>query len=137
MQFSNAGNKIAAAGNSTNRRAYAGSIANLPAGKIYVRIMLTDKDGKVSYSNVVALDNAAGAGIVRMYPNPAKSQVTISGLNQAKEIRVINGNGGVTSTTKVTGNQQVLHTDSWPAGLYNVRITQADGTIITLKLTKL
>jgi hypothetical protein len=136
VQFSNAGNRISAAGNSSSRRAYQGTIASLPAGKLYVRVMLTDKDGKVSYSNVVAIDNANGAPVVRLYPNPAKSLVTISGLGQSKEIKVMNSIGVMITVAKVTGNQQLLNTESWPAGMYNLQVMHKDGTITNLKLTK-
>jgi hypothetical protein len=137
IQFANAGNKISAAGNSSSRRAYVGTIANLPAGKLYVRVMLTDKDGRLSYSNVVMIENANAAPVVRMYPNPAKGQVTISGLGQSKEIKVMNATGVMITAARVTGNQQLLATESWPAGLYNVQVMHKDGTVTTLKLTKL
>jgi hypothetical protein len=102
----------------------------------YVRVMLTDKDGKVSYSNVVVIDNANAAPVVRLYPNPAKTQVIITGLGQAKELRVTNANGAMLTAIKVTSTQQVLNTAAWPAGMYNVQVLQGDGSITTLKLTK-
>lgn len=64
----------AAAGYSTSLRTYS-TTDNNPAAVNYYRIKQADKDGRISYSNIVRIN--APAATARVYPNPFVSQVQV------------------------------------------------------------
>ncbi|MBK9382578.1 MAG: T9SS type A sorting domain-containing protein [Chitinophagaceae bacterium] len=68
-------------GSETNRF-YAYTDTRLAKGITYYRLKMTDADGKISYSNVVAVINdKAGLLITSLSPNPVQSQATLSITN--------------------------------------------------------
>ncbi|MBK9382992.1 MAG: T9SS type A sorting domain-containing protein [Chitinophagaceae bacterium] len=70
-------------GSETNRF-YAYTDTRLAKGITYYRLKMTDADGKISYSNVVALINdKAGLLITSLSPNPVQSQATLTITNAA------------------------------------------------------
>jgi hypothetical protein len=74
------GNQTSAAGTSFNKREYQelDNISSLTQyAIIYYRVKLTDIDGKISYSNVVAVRINKTAGITA-WPNPFSSFITIN-----------------------------------------------------------
>ena len=70
-------------GSETNRF-YAYTDTRLARGITYYRLKMTDADGKITYSNVVAVINdKAGLLITSLAPNPVQSQATLSIANAA------------------------------------------------------
>jgi len=70
-------------GSETNRF-YAYTDTRLARGITYYRLKMIDADGKISYSNVVAIINdKAGLLITSLAPNPVQSQATLSITNAA------------------------------------------------------
>lgn len=68
-------------GSETNRF-YAYTDTRLARGITYYRLKMIDADGKITYSNVVALINdKAGLLITTLAPNPVQSQATLSITN--------------------------------------------------------
>ena len=69
---------IASKGNSTGNVDY-GFTDNAPLmGLSYYRIKQVDKSGKYSYSNVVSATFTSKDNALKLYPNPAKDNVTLS-----------------------------------------------------------
>jgi len=70
-------------GSETNRF-YAYTDTRLARGITYYRLKMIDADGKITYSNVVALINdKAGLLITSLAPNPVQSQATLTITNAA------------------------------------------------------
>jgi hypothetical protein len=83
--------RIDGAGTSYQRREY-GFIDRFPVrGTSYYRLMQTDYDGSFTYSpvRVVTLSDEALSSSLRIYPNPAKNNITIEKnvSNQGKDLR--------------------------------------------------
>lgn len=80
--------------------------------------------------NVVLIGvEEAVANTLTLYPNPATTQFTISGLGQARsDIRIVDAVGRTVLATTITGNQLVVDASAWPVGLYAARITNAAGS---------
>lgn len=68
-----------------------------------------------------------------MYPNPARTVVTIEGTT-AEMVQIFNNAGAVISTQKVVNNQFDVNT--LPAGTYVIQITDADGNVSAQQLMK-
>lgn len=105
ISFSKVGNK-AAAGNSTDQLNYqfADPIGSLSASVIYYRIRTVDQDGKVSYSNIVALRVGGTVKGFNVYPNPFVNDLRIE-LDAAKA-------GAVTVRISNAGGQMVYNRSS-------------------------
>jgi hypothetical protein len=128
--------QVAAAGNSNTLRKYQ-YVTGKPAGtQWYYRVKLVDKDGKVSYSNVVVLSGNGNAGQIAILPNPATAKVLVTGLANARQLLLSNAAGAVLQKHTVTAAQMTIDVAQLPAGLYLLQVLQTDGRIQVFKLMK-
>ncbi len=102
----------------------------------FYRLKQVDKDGKYSYSNVVAL-NYSVLPAISLTPNPAKDQVKISGMTSGKmnRITITNISGKKMVTKNTTAADYTISISDIPAGLYMIQV-EANGVLTTLKLIK-
>lgn len=131
-------NNVAAAGNSAAVKNYSvqDDISGVNGSIIYYRIKLTDINGKVSYSNTVAV-RLSGVDAVKVFPNPFTETVNISFYSNVKTtavMRVTDMNGKLvaqTASNVVKGNNQVSVSNlkNIPAGIYMLQLKSNDGTI--------
>ena len=103
-------NKIASKGNSTDKVDYD-FVDNTPLNGVnYYRIKQVDKVGTFTYGNVVMVNFANKDNALKLYPNPAKDNVTLSFYAVQSGVLVasiINANGVVVkevTINAVTGN---------------------------------
>lgn len=114
------------------------------AGINYYRLKSADVDGKVSYSNVVALLNKdKGFEIVNLAPNPVMDEATLNVTSAEKtiiEIVVSDLNGKQISKQRISliaGNNLVpLSLRNVAAGTYQVTGLTADGQLRSLRFVK-
>ena len=137
---------LAAAGNSTSEKTYSlqDDINGVNSAVIYYRIRLVDVNGKVTYSNTVAV-RMQGIESVKVFPNPFIETVSASFYSNVKTtavLRLTDINGRViaqTSCNVVKGNNQagISNLKNIPAGTYLLQIKDNNGAInITQKLLK-
>jgi uncharacterized repeat protein (TIGR02543 family) len=69
------------------------------------------------------VDGSVLSGIT-LYPNPAGSVVTLSGLEGGETIDFINLNGALLLSRKAAGDKEVIDVASLPQGSYIVRVTK-------------
>jgi Secretion system C-terminal sorting domain len=86
LSWINAG-VIAAKGNSNTFADY--TFTDFSNGKKYYRLKMVDKDGKFSYSNIIAIDCSSTRPVFNVYPNPCTDKITI-------QLPVANHNSTVT-----------------------------------------
>ncbi len=140
------GKQVQAAGESETRKEYRmedklpGQVRN---DVIYYRVKLVDEDGKISYSNIVAVRISKKPGVT-VWPNPFQSYVTIS-ISTEKETTVdvnmidVNGKTLKTMSQKVSrGISQISirDLDQLPAGVYLVEIVDKKAGTTYQKLLK-
>ena len=131
--------KVNAAGSSAiqNNYSFIDDIATLKANKIYYRLLQQDKDGKATYSNIVAVSVSGGVQY-SILPNPARSYFTLitdgsTDLTNAT-VSIINLAGKKVITQKLgNSGQQQINISSLPKGLYMVNIV-TNGNLQTQKL---
>nr|MCU0335830.1 T9SS type A sorting domain-containing protein [Chitinophagaceae bacterium] len=137
---------VKAKGNSVTEVAYqfidAGA-ASSSANKFFYRLRLKDLDGKFVYSTVVSIVRSGAANIVRMYPNPARSQVMLSVFANADETlqwMLTDAGGRVVKANRAgirRGDNNIsIDLSSLPAGLYQLSVRGAQINE-TMKLQKL
>lgn len=95
---------------------------------VYYRLLLQDKDGQNSYSDIKSLKRAAEAQL-QVYPSPATNSISISGMPAfaRTRVRIVSASGQLFRTME-TSATTVIQVDitSLPGGKYFVEIEGAD-----------
>jgi hypothetical protein len=122
--------------NSAGNKNYSLLHSNVPEGKNYYRLLITEKDG-TSKSSAIRLINISRRLFVSIYPNPVKGKVTISltGSNgKPASIRLINTMGQVLHQHALSGTLQ-LDMSRYAPGMYTLQVD--DGlNLNTFKIQK-
>jgi hypothetical protein len=138
---------IAAAGNYTGIKSYSitNDISALSASKvIYYRIKAIDINGKITYSNMVAV-RMFNVKIIKTWPNPVTDNLSVSffsGYNSNLTLKILDASGAVVFSAGykiVKGNNQISLTDlkTLSKGIYLMRIDDTTGNIsATQKIIK-
>jgi hypothetical protein len=134
---------VKAAGNSNSQLNYNFVDASPLKSWNYYRIKQVDLDGKFSYSNVAAVNFENGAGLLLIYPNPAKDQLNVEYTTTRGgklEMQVIDSKGAVLMSQKVsvsTGkNLETLNISSLAQGMYILKYIDTEGNISYTKFIK-
>ncbi|MBR2178378.1 MAG: T9SS type A sorting domain-containing protein, partial [Paludibacteraceae bacterium] len=84
-----------------------------------------------SAENVSAVSEAdSKASSLKVYPNPAKNEITVEGANA--DILIFSANGGLVSTTKAA-DKAVINVSSLADGVYVLRSGKSAARIIKTK----
>jgi len=103
-------------------------------GVTYYRIKVVDKDGVISYSNVASVQFTVNSNQLTVYPNPAKSSVTIRG-NNITSVHVLDNMGRVIEVFSLhDATNPTLSVSSLAAGVYHLRIQTSDGDVSSAAL---
>jgi len=99
----------------------------LPNGTYYYRLKMTDKDGKITYSNIAIVKVGTREQFVSVYPNPVKrgESLLLSLQNiTITKIEIINAIGQVvySSSAKQTGSFSLPVSSSLMPGQYVIRV---------------
>lgn len=114
------------------------------AGVNYYRLKMTEIDGKISYSPVIAIINkSTGFAIVNMLPNVVSSSAWLnvtSATADQLQIRVADISGKMvyqsTTAMAVGSNSIQLQLSSLPAGLYQLTCYTGEGSVQTIRFVK-
>ncbi|MBS1917593.1 MAG: T9SS type A sorting domain-containing protein [Bacteroidetes bacterium] len=129
---------VAAQGNSSTTTDYSFT-DNSPLGEInYYRLQSFDLDGKYTYSEVRVVRSTATESL-SIFPNPAKTYVNIFlGKTATTDltVRLINASGQVVQSKILGagGTNISLLVSNYPAGVYLLHISGANGSVQTSKV---
>jgi len=72
-------------------------------GIVFYRLKMTDKDGSITYSSVISINNTLISSKLYAYPNPFKENLTISHTKSSANdfIRILNIDGRIINSYKV------------------------------------
>ncbi|HNU55161.1 MAG TPA: T9SS type A sorting domain-containing protein, partial [Flavobacteriales bacterium] len=126
--------RIEAVGNSTTLQEYLAVDAAAPIGWCYYRLLQTDTDGTMSYSQPVAVKVDAAPSDLLIFPNPSVGTVTVNAgdpvagvftivLFDATGRQVLEQRSGDRATGLMT-----LDASGLPAGRYMVRVEGPEGS---------
>ena len=89
---------------------------------------------KVAFSvedvSATAITESSKISVLRVYPNPAKNEITVEGANA--DILIFSANGGLVSTTKAA-DKAVINVSSLADGVYILRSGDTSARIIKTK----
>lgn len=107
-----------------------------PAAQAQYRLLLADKDGKVSYSNTVSVSCAVTPALLNI-PNPVSSSIRFTTLPAGTNYQVmVFGNNGQLLFKGNATNGSIINTAAWQPGVYMLQITDANGTTQQQKMLK-
>ena len=116
---------VKAIGSGANSYSYTD---NNPSNSInFYRLKSIDKDGSSSYSKVVSYQLSINNYQLTMFPNPAKSTVTISGSHIASVQLVDNLGRVVKFVSYKDATNPVLSVRGFTIGVYHARVQTTDG----------
>lgn len=103
----------------------------------YYRLKMTDKDGRVEFSNIVLLQQQTEIGI-SIYPNPANKSIVVRGekiSNQPLMATILNASGIVLQQQSIANinTGATIEVSKFPAGQYYCILKDANGKIIANK----
>jgi len=126
------------AGNSNTVLHYSAIDYNPYDGTSYYRLMQTDFDGQLSYSNLLVVDIVnKPADSFNIYPNPFNAFTTIK-MNDASniktELRIYDVLGADVMNAILINQITTLETNNLPSGIYFYKVIQSDKIIQSGKL---
>jgi hypothetical protein len=101
-----------------------------------VTIKVTDGDAECTYTIdlVTSIDDITDAGI-NMYPNPAKSVLTLDGLQENASIYIMNSVGQLVYQTEAFDNRLNVDVNGFNSGIYLIKV-EMNGEVYTSRFIK-
>ena len=100
---------------------------NIATGKLYYRIRQIDKDGSISYSKIVSLNNKKTAGSFTVFPNPANDIIKISApINTTATAILFDAVGRKIISTIISNTTSEISTANIPSGTYLLQLNGID-----------
>jgi hypothetical protein len=137
MNFQDIGS-INAVGDSTQITSYGftdAGASNAGINKLYYRLQIVDKDGKLTYSNIATVQIENGKLFV-IYPNPVRDQLLITSdtsLNNS-QIRIFDPDGKVVYQKQVSNTQAAttkINVSGFGNGVYYLQLITGSNTRTT------
>jgi hypothetical protein len=131
VNFSVVGTK-AAMGNSVVESNYAHTDFNMQAPVYYYRLRLLDEDGSYKFSNIAVVRKAGSIKGVRVFPNPAVSNMSVefSNVKGAYLISLYNMGGQEVASQRAVVQYNVqyvnVNRNNLPAGTYIMKIMNTE-----------
>lgn len=117
--------RVIASGNSSVTKSYQYQHNNPLAGLHYYRLQMIDKDGKLATSEIVSVLVTENGKSFYLYPNPARSQITLvyPQLQKSAAIFILNNKGAIVLSTTVSAGsaRKDINIQSLPAGWYSIQ----------------
>ncbi len=110
-----------------------------PGNLRYYRLKQTDFDGKYEYFNIIAVDISSQQQAVRIYPNPAESELHLDGeFNEETQMSFtltdVMGNILIEDVSSQYGHfERLIDVSRYPPGLYCIKIN-INGSISVNKI---
>ena len=129
--------RVVGAGNSSRELNYSFIHDKAVPGKNFYRLRQTDFGGSTTFSNIELLLLGAKQGVLLVSPNPVTDKINLPGvgLERNPTYTLYNLKGQLLQKGNLT-NRFILLEPGLISAVYHLRITYADGTILTANLFK-
>ncbi|MES2772750.1 MAG: T9SS type A sorting domain-containing protein [Bacteroidota bacterium] len=105
------------------------------SGANYYRLMQKDKDGRIQYS-AIRIVNFGNKPVIGVFPNPAKTWFTITGLAVTDKAELLDVIGTRVRIISTGSSAQKVEISNLANGTYLLRVKSASGDLTTIKLIK-
>jgi hypothetical protein len=106
------------------------------AGNYFYRLKMIDIDGQYKYSPLVTVRSNCADKIIVLSPNPTRSTVTITGLQEGELVQLYDMNGKLLISKRAMNYQEELDLSRYPAGTYNLIIRNEKERRMTTKVIR-
>lgn len=119
------------AGSTSQAHHYSFTDTHPYEGKSYYRLAQVDYDGSVHYSQIVQVNNENKYPDIRIYPNPAQDNFTISIDDENNyKVEIISNDGQLKSAQKEVFQKTQIDCSSFRDGIFLVKISSDDRTYL-------
>ena len=131
---------VKAHGESKLLLSYSYAAEQIGVGTNYYRLKMIDQDESFTYSRIRTVEFSGDKRTV-IYPNPAVDKLTIEvdDVTQVQRIQLNDTNGKIMYDRSKTGSSNLkesININSFPSGIYVMRITKTSGTVDYIKVLK-
>jgi len=127
--------KVTAQNKITNEYTFYDSPPVEGLGVVYYRIESIDFDGRKQYSETRTLNlKPQTLNGVSIYPNPAKDIINIASQENIKEVKIINNLGQIIYSNSINSSSYIINLESFPKGLYILKISTSKKKTKTQKI---
>jgi len=102
----------------------------------YFRLRMVDLDGSSKLSAVVSVTSNCNNTSISVYPNPVNKVVTVSGLQGANQVKLLDQLGKMITNIKTSNSSETLNMSSLPKGIYLIQVLQNNMVIENIKVIK-
>ncbi len=114
--------------NSTELQRYQLTDAPGRYGRVYYRLKQIDLDDHSRFSEIVSV-LFYKSGIIRIYPNPAQTMVTLEGIDNYRRIQMLDAEGKQVKDVYINAQYQVtISLDGLRSGMYLLRLVNGHDT---------
>ena len=131
--------QVSSAGNSSTQRTYNAVHIKPKAKTNFYRLIIADKDGKLSYSNVQLVTIASGALYSIKHANPVNNSISIQLMLEQQgpcNLTLTNSAGQILQTTSISTQSGIytlqLNVEKYPAGNYFLVLQDQSRTILAV-----
>lgn len=132
--------RVGAAGNSNTEKKYEFKDESPLSGRSYYRVTQVDFDGKNSSTQPVRIDMNCDNASLKVYPNPASNQLTITAGKAIAQVNILSSSGQAVMkfipSLSQAGGIFNMNIQSIQSGIYIVQVINKDGSIELVKLLK-
>ncbi len=123
---------------STNETSSYAFVDNTPLpGLNHYRLKQKDFSGEVSYSHIKTVDFSKSAQEIKLFPNPARSVITVTQLKAGDRLSIFNNQGALISRKNVANAQETISIESLPQGVYLLQVMDSKNQSKVIRFTKL
>jgi hypothetical protein len=120
---------LPAAGNSGLTIKYTATLPLQPGITNFVRLKMTDKDGRITYSKVIPL-HCDGTSVIQIWPNPVADELFINGLTGKSDIRILDAAGRLIFQTKTAASNFRVNMVHFLQGVYFIQVINDEGATV-------
>jgi hypothetical protein len=126
---------VPSSGNSSTPKHYSYN-TNLSSQNNYFRLHMVDVDGSSKFSPVVSVNSNCNSNVIVVFPNPARSMITVNGLSGENHLRLLDAAGKVLRSTQSSNTSETINIGNLAAGTYILQIVQNNSVIENIKVIK-
>jgi hypothetical protein len=91
----------------------------------FYRLRIVDRDGSYRYSAILKINSSKDESL-QVYPNPAHTVITLSGIRSGKTIRLLTADGRTLKQLAADGDAITVSVEDYPPGLYILEYSAGD-----------
>ena len=97
-------------------------------GTNFYRLKMLDMDGRFEFSKIVNV-HFSSEHLVRIYPVPASTTITLQGANQFKQLEIVDMQGRILLRKNISLQNETINISSLAKGMYLIKLSNGKKTV--------